>query len=70
MKKIIALLLISVSFLLVSCGETETEVVETNVEKVVVEDVIVEETLVEENIEDILTDEELNTELEEIFNID
>ena len=68
MKKIISLLAISSLLLLASCGETEEVNIEAPVVDVVEE--IIDEVIEEENVEGLLTDEEIDKELEEIFNID
>ena len=68
MKKIISLLAISSLILLTSCGEAEE--VNTEVPVVDVVEEIIDEVIEEENVEGLLTDEEIDKELEEIFNID
>ena len=64
MKKVIALMAISLLTLLTSCGEVEVIDNETPV----VEDATPE--IIGENVDGLLTDEEIDKELEEIFNID
>ncbi|MFC1797690.1 hypothetical protein ACFLY2_00425 [Patescibacteria group bacterium] len=61
MKKIIALL--AMSILLVSCGSTEE--VENNIETPVVETPIVEEIVSEEEV---LSEDEINEAMDELFN--
>lgn len=67
MKKIIALLLISLLIVLSSCFQSETEVKEQ------IETTQTEETIIEADadstINEVLTDEELTTELNSIFDI-
>ena len=72
MKKIITLIAISSLVLLTSCGETETPVDEIPVDEVLNVEEILDEAIWEEapTDEGMLTDEEIDKELEEIFNID